>query len=219
MLEKIKRLPFAQILCFVVLTPTLVLTAQEDDDEEAIFDLSPFTVQEDEAVGYQALSTLAGTRIKTPLRDVGAAISVFTPEFLEDTGATDASTVLSYGLNTEVSGEQGNFAGGEDTNFGPSTDAQRANPQNNAQRIRGLAAASITRGFFLTDIPFDSYNTTRITINRGPNSLLFGVGSPGGIINNTVKAATLGDTFGEIQVRFGENGSNRQTLDYNGRSH
>ncbi len=215
MLEKIKSLPFAQILCFVVLTPTLVLTAQEDDDEEAIFDLSPFTVQEDEAVGYQALSTLAGTRIKTPLRDVGAAISVFTPEFLEDTGATDASTVLSYGLNTEVSGEQGNFAGGEDTNFGPSTDAQRANPQNNAQRIRGLAAASITRGFFLTDIPFDSYNTTRITINRGPNSLLFGVGSPGGIINNTVKAATLGDTFGEIGVRFGENGSNRQTLDYN----
>ena len=198
------------------------LAAQEDEDgDEKIFELSPFNVQEDEAVGYQALSTLAGTRIKTDLRDVGAAISVFTEEFLEDTGATDAATLLSYGLNTEVSGEQGNFAGPDFLGsagvpaINPSTDFQRANPQNNAQRIRGLGAASITRGYFLTDIPFDSYNTTRVTINRGPNSLLFGVGSPGGIINNGVKQATLGDTFGEIGIRFGENGSHRQTLDYN----
>lgn len=184
--------------------------AQELEDKEKVFDLSPFTVEEDEAQGYQAISTLAGTRIKTPLRDVGAAISVFTPEFMEDAGATDASTLLSYGLNTEVSGEQGNFAGGADTA------PVRGNPQNNAQRIRGLAAASLTRGFFLTDIPFDSYNTTRVTINRGPNSLLFGVGSPGGIINNGVKQATLGSTFGEIGIRFGEHGSHRETFDYNG---
>jgi len=181
------------------------LTAQEDEDEdEKVFDLSPFTVQEDEAIGYQALSTLAGTRIKTDLRDVGAAISVITQEFLEDTGATDAATLLSYGLNTEVSGEQGNYAGpslggaGGINQGDPTLDNQRAVPQNNAQRVRGLAAASITRGYFLTDISFDSYNTTRVTINRGPNSLLFGVGSPGGIINNGVKQATLGDTFGQI---------------------
>jgi len=196
------------------------VAAQEDEDEE-VFDLSPFTVQEDEAIGYQALSTLAGTRIKTDLRDVGAAISVITQEFMEDTGATDAGTLLSYGLNTEVSGEQGNFAGPSLGGAGginagdPTLDNQRANPQENALRVRGLAAASITRGFFLTDIPFDSYNTTGVTINRGPNSLLFGVGSPGGIINNGVKQAILGNTFGQIGIRFGENGSHRETLDYN----
>ncbi len=192
-----------------------MLVAQDDDEGEEIFELSPFSVTAEDSTGYAATSTLAGTRIKSQLRDVGAAISVFTPEFLEDTGATDAGTVLSYGLNTEVSGEMGNFAGGESTNFGPSTDAQRANPQNNAQRVRGLASASLTRGYFLTDIPFDSYNTNRVTINRGPNSLLFGVGSPGGIINNGVKQATLGETFGQIGVRLGETGSHRETFDYN----
>lgn len=199
-----------RMLCCALCSPFVALNAQENAEEEKVFDLSPFTVQEDEARGYQAISTLAGTRIKTPLRDVGAAISVFTPEFMEDTGATDAGTILSYSLNTEVSGEQGNFAGGIDTQ------PVRVNPQNNAQRVRGLASASITRGFFLTDIPFDSYNTTRVTINRGPNSLLFGVGSPGGIINNSVKQASLGANFGELSIRFGENGSHRETLDYNG---
>jgi outer membrane receptor protein involved in Fe transport len=131
------------------------VAAQEDeDDDEEVFDLSPFTVQEDEAIGYQALSTLAGTRIKTDLRDVGAAISVITQEFMEDTGATDAGTLLSYGLNTEVSGKQGNFAGPSLGGAGginagdPTLDNQRANPQENAQRVRGLAAASITPGIF-----------------------------------------------------------------------
>ncbi len=206
-----KRSAYTRILCLTLFLPLALSNAQEteEEEEETIFELSPFTVQEDEAQGYQALSTLAGTRIKTPLRDVGAAISVITPEFMEDTGATDAGTLFSYGLNIEVTGEQGNYAGGT------SLDVERANPQTAGQRIRGLAAASITRGFFLTDIPFDSYNTTRITINRGPNSLLFGVGSPGGIINNSVKQATTGATFGEVEIRIGESGSHRQTFDYN----
>jgi len=174
------------------------LWAQEDAEE--VFELSPFTIDAQDSVGYQAVSTLAGTRIKTDLRDLGAAISVITPEFLEDTGAVDAATVLSYSLNTEVSGEQGNFAGGVDTGD------DRSNPAVNGQRIRGISAASLTRGYFLTDIPFDSYNTSRITINRGPNSLLFGVGNPGGVINNQVKLATLGDNFGQIRLRLGERG-------------
>ena len=203
---------FKGLLACAIASSPVVLVAQ---DEEEVFELSPFSVTAEDSIGYTATSTLAGTRIKTNLRDIGAAISVFTPEFLEDTGATDASTVLSYGLNTEVSGEMGNFAGGDDTVEGPTLDSQRASPQSNGQRIRGLAAASLTRGYFLTDIPFDSYNTDRVTINRGPNSLLFGVGSPGGIINNGVKQATLGDTFGVLGIRIGETGSHRETLDYN----
>ena len=35
--------------------------------------LNPFVVSESDAVGYSAASTLAGTRINTALRDVGAA--------------------------------------------------------------------------------------------------------------------------------------------------
>ena len=200
------RSPLIGLLALVIAGAS-GLWAQEEDEE--VFELSPFTIDAEDSVGYQAISTLAGTRIKTDLRDLGAAISVITPEFLEDTGAVDAATVLSYSLNTEVSGEQGNFAGGVNT------DDDRSNPAVNGQRIRGISPASLTRGYFLTDIPFDSYNTSRITINRGPNSLLFGVGNPGGVINNQVKLATLGDNFGQIRLRLGERGGHREEIDLN----
>ena len=78
------------------------LLAQNGEDDPKIFDLSPFTVSENESVGYAATSTLAGTRIKTDLKDLGAAISVVTEEFMEDVGATDALSLLSYTANTEV---------------------------------------------------------------------------------------------------------------------
>ena len=189
------------------------LSAQEE--EENVFTLSPFSVDESETQGYLATSTLAGTRIKTDLKDLGSAISVVTEEFMDDVGATDALSLLSYTANTEVGGIQGNFSGATDTGDGRfvQTDA-RTNPQNN-QRVRGLLKADLTRGYFLTDIPFDSYNTERVTVSRGPNSLLFGIGSPGGVINNGTKQAIHNDNFGEIGVRMDNYGSWRTNFEYN----
>jgi outer membrane receptor protein involved in Fe transport len=192
----------------------LALSAQQAEDEGEVYELSPFTVDETENVGYQATNTLAGSRLRTSLRDVGSSISILTEELFEDTGATDASTVLSYALNVEVGGFQGNFANAAFGQGRPDENANRINPQGN-QRIRGLDSATITRNFFLTDIPFDSYNTSRVTINRGPNSILFGVGSPGGIINNTLNNASVGADFGEIVVRIGGHNSYRTSFDYN----
>lgn len=191
------------------------LSAQQDSEDENIFNLSPFTIDATEDTGYSATSTLAGTRIRTDLKDLGSAISVYTKEFMEDTGATDAGTLLSYTTNAEVGGIQGNFSGAEDTGTGRFmvTDA-RTNPQLN-QRIRGLGAADLTRGFYLTDIPFDSYNTQRVTVSRGPNSLLFGIGSPGGVINNATKQALQDTHFAEAKVRFDNYGSLRGEFDVN----
>jgi outer membrane receptor protein involved in Fe transport len=186
-------------------------------EKEEVFELNPFTIHEDESIGYQATSTLAGSRLNTPLRDVGQSVSVLTEEFFSDTGATDAETALSYVMSAEVSGEQGNFSsaaiGGGSANSTDTRDTMRS-PQN-AQRVRGLARAELTRSYFLTDIPLDTYNTGRVTISRGPNSLLFGIGSPGGVIENTLNSASLGRDFGELGVRVGERGSHRLTFDYN----
>lgn len=189
------------------------LSAQDDSDGDGVYQLSPFSVDASGDIGYRATSTLAGTRINTELRDIGSAVSVLTKELFEDTGATDASTILSYALNVDVGGDQGNFAGGSDT-IRIDTDSQRINPQN-GQRVRGLASATLTRNYFLTDIPFDDYNTELITINRGPNALLFGVGSPGGVIDNSTKRAVIGNDFGSVSVRFGERSSHRATVDFN----
>ena len=79
--------------------------------EEPALVLSPFEVTADEDNGYAATQTLAGTRIRTDLKDVGSAITVVTKEFMRDIGATDGSTLLNYTPNAEVAGTRGTYAG------------------------------------------------------------------------------------------------------------
>lgn len=192
--------------------PLAVTVGQQEDTE--VYELSPFSVAAGDNEGYRATTTLAGTRLKTNLRDVGSAVSIITDQIFDDTGATDAATILAFAPNAEVSGVQGNFADPGFSGGRPNPSEQQRAPQN-SQRVRGLAKASLTRAYFLTDIPFDNYNSDRVTINRGPNSLLFGIGEPGGVINNSVNGASLGKDFGELGVRIGERGSYRGTFDYN----
>lgn len=185
------------------------------DTPNTVHELSPFTVVEASDSGYMATSTLAGTRIRTELKDLGAAISVYTADFMEDIAATDAGTLLSYATNSEVGGEQGNFSGAEAGSTGRvSQNEERTDPQFN-QRIRGLGSADLTRGFFLTEIPFDSYNTERVEMSRGPNSLLFGIGSPGGVMNNGTKRALHRRAFQEVKFSLNNYGTQRAEVDIN----
>ena len=50
----------------------------ETEAEEEVIQLTPFEINATQDRGYAATQTLAGTRIRTDLRDVGAAISVVT---------------------------------------------------------------------------------------------------------------------------------------------
>ncbi len=187
--------------------------AQDELEDEDVYLLSPFVVDASEDSGYYATNTLAGTRLKTSLRDVGSALSVYTNEFLGDIGASSAGELLTYTTNTEVGGLLGNFSSGTAGDAFVRVDTQRRNPQF-ATRVRGLSGADLTRDYFLTVIPLDSYNTDRVEINRGPNAILFGLGSAGGIINNGLsKAQFANKTFVETRV-FGEGGA-RGVLDIN----
>mgnify|MGYP001290644554 CR=1 FL=1 len=174
--------------------------------------LSPFEVSTDRDRGYQTTDTLAGTRIRTDLKDVGSALSVYTKEFINDIGATDATTLLQYTTNAEVAGTRGTYAGVGNTTTVSETDNLRA--PGSAQRVRGLAAADATRDFFVTDIPWDSFNVDRIDIQRGPNSILFGLGSPAGIQNASTRNAEFRNK-NEAQFRTGSYGSIRGSLDIN----
>ncbi len=217
---KHQPLLFQCLLAFALFTLSASAYAQTAQaiaqaPEENVIVLSPFTVGATTDVGYMATSTLAGTRIRTDLKDLGSAISVVTTEFMADTGATNAGTLLSYTTNTEVGGHQGNFTGASAGGTGRiEQTAERTNPQFN-QRVRGLGQADLTRGYFLTDIAFDSYNTDQVTISRGPNSILFGIGSPGGVINNATKLPIHNNTFNEVTARVDNFGSIRSEFDVN----
>jgi outer membrane receptor protein involved in Fe transport len=176
--------------------------------------LTPFVVEESEDRGYAATSTLAGTRLRTDLRDVGAAISVVTSQFMADTASTNVRDILIYTTNTEAGGFEGNFSGVDTGNKFSSAESTLQSPQNST-RVRGLAGADLTRDFFLTNIPMDSYNTERVDISRGANAILFGLGSPAGIINNQLKAANLTKNTYSYQQAFGRFDSHREVVDVN----
>lgn len=224
-----RRRPFravasALLLGGLLLCPATVLFGQtapasagsaEPRKDDDLLVLSPFVVDSSEDRGYVATSTLAGTRIRTDLADVGSAISVLTKEMIDDIGGYNNETVLSYAVNTEVAGPRGNFSGANRS--GPeghiSEQGGFANPNGNT-RVRGLVAADNTRDFFLTDVPWDGYNISRVDLQRGPNAILFGLGSPAGVINASSNPA-LFQNKGSFEIMVDKHGSQRYVLDYN----
>lgn len=179
-----------------------------------MIELSPFLIQASSDVGYEATESLAGTGLKTKLTDIGSAVSVVTSKFFEDTGSKDLRDVLVYQTNMEVTGFGGNLSGVTPTQAGVTSEPSLTNgPQRT--RVRGLAEATQARNFHRSIIPIDTFNVDRVEINRGANALLFGVGSPAGIINTTTSVAEFNKSFGEVEVSSSSYDSWRSTVDYN----
>lgn len=162
-------------------------------------ELSPFTVTGTKDEGYLAASTLAGSRLNTSLYDTPAAISVMTSEFLEDVGAVTVEKALEYAVNAEPDRTDGTG------NVSSSSDLPLS--------IRGLSGATLARNYFIWGLESDSYNTERLDFSRGPNSILFGTGGPGGIINTTTKRAVFGRDVQQVGVRVGSWDDYRGTVD------
>ena len=183
--------------------------ADNQAESEEIIELDPFTVSStDESSGYAVKDTLAGTRVRTEMKDVASSVSVINSQFLQDTGAKNTQDLLVYTTNTEVGGVRGNFS-----NLGGAEAPALLRPNTNT-RVRGLDSADNTRDYFMTEIPWDGYNVDRVDMQRGPNSILFGVGSPAGIINASLNSASF-KTGGKIENRYSKYDSIRTTLDYN----
>src|SRR5688572_6314132 len=166
--------------------------------------LSPFTVDSGDNSGYRANNTLSGTRLKTDLADIPSAVSVFTKEFLDDIGATSIQDAYLYSVSTENENE---FARND-------TEGDDVSSQN-MSRVRGLVSSSTTRGFFDTRFRADGYNSERYTVSRGPNSILYGIGSPGGLVDQGVKQARYDRDAYEFGFRFDSEKGHRSTVDFN----
>lgn len=182
---------------------------QAANDDEDVFELSPFVVESAAQSGYRATSTLAGTRLNTQLNEVGAAVSVYTEDFVRDIDATRIEDILTYTTSTEGGGMQGNFGGFA----GETSDDVRADPSG-VNRVRALASATRTRDFFPSVIPADSYNFTTVTMSRGPNAILAGIGAPGGVIDVSLRQANFRDDT-RLVYRYGKHGTQRGELHWN----
>src|SRR5207247_10069682 len=117
--------------------------------------LSPFDVRPEEDSGYKATSTLAGTRLRSDLKDLAASISVVTKDFMEDVNATDITSLLVYTAGTEVGGYGGNFTGISDAAAGGGLEDAllQLSP---ATRSRGVTGAAATPNYVKPNHPLAS---------------------------------------------------------------
>ncbi|MDP3073051.1 MAG: TonB-dependent receptor plug domain-containing protein [Opitutaceae bacterium] len=181
-------------------------TASPPKDEAV--QLSPFTVQGTEDVGYLARSSLAGTRLSRPLADIGAQISVFTREMLDDLGVTNLAQAFMYSTNVDSVAEGFVEEGGDNG-------ATRGSIfLNNGNRSRGLGVLTNTREFFNSSFASDTYNSDRFTVASGPNSLLFGLGSPAGVVDTSLKRAQFRDR-NVMELRYDNWEGHRSEVDIN----
>ena len=181
------------------------LQAQEEDSSDETFELSPFEVDGSGDQGYLAANSLAGSRLNTSLKDIPSVVDVYTREIIDDMAATDLQDMLGYGVNL--------VHNTEDDKHGFANVQVGASPAFNF-RVRGLPATR-ARNYFAYGWSFDSYNISRVDEARGPNSILFGFGAPGGVVNNTPKRAHFGDQKGRVELSSGNQINFRGTLDWN----
>ena len=172
-----------------------------------VVELSPFTVNTSRDVGYSAENTLAGSRLNAPLRDTAGSVTVFTREFIDDLAITNVNELVQYSLNAEMNTNENQAGNGQN----PVVNAQSLTP---TILIRG-AAASLGTDYFTSIIPTDSYRVSRYEDNRGPNSILFGLGAPGGMINEYSKIASTARDNATIRHSTGSFDRNRLELDAN----
>ncbi len=197
--KRLERLPLLLICGFAALSASFA----QDDEEEEIFELSPFTVQAEE--GWVATETLAGSRLRTDFKDVASQVEVMTMEFMDDFAVNSVEEALIYSVN--VSGPE-DYVSGNGEGFGNSQ-------ISNFNQIRGVLGGTLSRNFFPIDMPTDNYNVSRVTIASGPNSILFGTGSPAGVLDVTLnRASTTGD-FGKIKFEWDSWDGKRYVFDYN----
>lgn len=172
-----------------------------------VVEMSPFVVDTGRDTGYHAENTLAGSRLNSSLRDTASSVSVFTREFLDDVAITDVSELLKYSVNGEM------FTNDNQPGF-------EQNPVINAQSltpgvlIRGQTA-SLGMDYFTSILPTDPYRAARYEDSRGPNSILFGIGAPGGIINQTSKIAQTNRDSAQARYGLGSWDRSRAEFDAN----
>ena len=174
------------------------------DEPVDIVELSPFVINSSLDRGYESANTLSGTRLSTPTKYVGAASFEVTEALMRDLNLTNMQDLIDWTPNAT------SYAGGGITNDTTGNGAIFGVQYN----VRGLVITSVSRDFMNMRAPDDAYSIEQFSFTRGPNSILFGIGQPGGIVNSISKRAKFANAY-QFSTRFDTNGSHRLATDLN----
>jgi len=151
------------------------------------------TITDIAAYGVSSIST--ATKTLTPLRDIPQSISVVTKEQIRDQSMSSVADVVAYV---------------------PGITAHQGENNRDQLVIRGNNTSA---DFFLNgvrdDVQYfrDLYNVERVEALKGPNSMMFGRGGGGGVINRVTKEAGF-SSLREITLQGGSFANKRFTGDF-----
>jgi len=166
--------------------PVVAADVQQDkpvageDEQPVVLPVITVTANPSNEIGYVATQSTTGTKTDTPLIETPQSISVITRGQLEAQNVNSLAEVLRY-----TPGIQGETFGFE--------------PRVTQLRIRGLDAATtglyrdglqLRNPGFAIGYSLEPYGAERIEVLRGPASVLYGQGSPGGLVNYVSKRPT-----------------------------
>jgi outer membrane receptor protein involved in Fe transport len=172
--------------------------------------MSVFEVTESAGDTYQAQNTNSITGTKLELGKVPISAEVFNQKFMEDFGFTDISELLVQiaGVGPPLQGGGTETATGYQQ--GDSTDFK-------SFTIRGLTSSNQRRdGFIRSDgTTLDNFDVESVEKINGPQSLLYGAGDAGGVLNFVAKRANFRKKSLRASARFDSENSLRYLADAN----
>lgn len=194
----------AATLAVAQVAPTPTVTAAPAASEAAI-KLSPFTVNTDKDDGFAAANAGTATRLSLDMKDVPAAYSVMTREFIDALGITNVQDAASWAPNGSGTPPEGN-----------SQDAFQQPMQFNIRGVNNNSGQQ--RNNYLTSGVLESYALERYDFGRGPNAALFNIGGGnalGGGLGAQTKRARYDRASDTISYTGGSWAYKRATVDIN----
>lgn len=116
--------------------------------------------------GYTVPEASTATLTDTPLRDIPQSIQVIPQQVIKDQGITRIVDAVRNVSGTQIGGGYGNLFG--------------------EVRIRGFSGGQLVDGFTGL-LPANGANIEQVEVLKGPASVLYGEGDPGGLINYVTK--------------------------------
>ncbi|MBL9207202.1 MAG: TonB-dependent receptor plug domain-containing protein [Opitutaceae bacterium] len=174
--------------------------------------LNPFEVNEDSDTSYGALNSNSLTGFSAKLESLPMSADILTETFMKDVAETQIESLIG----TYVAGAD---TRGNNTDSGTSSNIQPLD-RSNRITLRGLASAVVVVDGFLPPSRAGSGLSLSFTYERaevimGPQSLLYGRGGPGGVINLRSKQARLNrPAFATADFRIDSDGHKLAQLDF-----
>ncbi|MEO6005103.1 MAG: TonB-dependent receptor [Opitutus sp.] len=172
-------------------------------NEDGTVVLSPFEVSSERDFGYLKTNAATATRIGMEIQNIPMSISVISKEFLEDTNARTLTDLFRY-----------TGAASGDTRFKMRVPANEATPQG-AFTMRGFQVNTVMRNGVLSYIAHNFDNLERVEVVKGPASVFFGQGYPGGVINFVTKRAQFSKIPTTLSHTYDNWGGSRVVVDSN----